>query len=212
MKAYVINLPERTDRWAAFQQNWKDAPFEIERVDGIRMENVYHAVFLKHRELLQQARDRGDTHLLVMEDDAVPRLDYVERWTTQIKPYLDARNDWEVFNGGMLAIRDNVKRITRMKNETLTTMLLGVDRGCMAHFLYFKVEPALEKIKDWEADGKPEFDAWYSHKLKCYACVPFLATQSDGHSDASNENREWQDRFKFEEVQMLYALREFITA
>lgn len=212
MKAHVINLRERTDRWETFQQNWKDAPFEIVREDAIRMENVYHAVFLKHRELLQQAKDRGETHLLVMEDDAVPCLDYVKRWTEQIKPYLDARDDWEVFNGGMLSIRDHVKRITRMKSEDLTTMLLQVDRGCMAHFLYFKVEPTLEKIKDWEEEGKPEFDAWYSHKLKCYACVPFLAIQSDGHSDATNEERQWEDRFKHEQLSMLFAMREFINA
>jgi hypothetical protein len=176
------------------------------------MDNAYHAVFLKHRELLQQAKDRGETHLLVMEDDAVPCTDYAERWTTQIKPYLDARNDWEVFNGGMLAIRDSVHKITRMKKENMTTMLLGVNRGCMAHFLYFKVDPVLEKIKDWEDEGKPEFDAWYAHKLKCYASIPFLAIQSDGHSDAENGERKWEDRFKYEQAQMLYSLREFINA
>lgn len=212
MKAHIINLPDRTDRWDAFQNNWKDAPFELERVDGIRMDNAYHAVFLKHRELLQQAKDRGDTHLLVMEDDAIPCYDYIKRWTEQIKPYLDARNDWEVFNGGMLSIRDNVRKITRMKSETLTTMLLNVDRGCMAHFLYFKVDPALEKIKDWEEEGRPEFDAWYAHKLKCVACVPFLAIQSDGHSDAENGERQWEDRFKHEQLSMLFAMREFIDA
>lgn len=210
MQAHIINLPERTDRWETFQQNWKDAPFELVREDAIRMENVYHAVFLKHRELLQQAKDRGETHLLVMEDDAVPCLDYAKRWTEQIKPYLDARNDWEVFNGGMLAIRDHVKRITRMQLPDLTTLLLGVDRGCMAHFLYFKVEPALEKMKDWEAEGKPEFDAWYSHKLKTYACIPYLAMQSDGFSDSANQERQWEDRFKHEQLSMLFSLREFL--
>lgn len=211
MKAHIINLPERTDRWESFQQNWKDAPFELERVDGIRMTDPYHAVFLKHRELLQQAKDRGETHLLVMEDDAVPCKEYIYRWEKQIKPYLDRRDDWEVFNGGMLAIRDHVKKIVRIKNDDVMTMMLDVDRGCMAHFLYFKVEPALEKIKDWEEEGKPEFDAWYPSKLKCVASVPFLAIQSDGKSDATNTERTWEDRFRHEELSMLFALREFIS-
>lgn len=212
MKAHVINLKDRTDRWEALQQNWKDAPFELVREDAFRMDDVYHAVFLKHRELLQQAKDRGETHLLVMEDDAVPCVDYVYRWKEQVQPYLDARDDWEVFNGGMLSMRDNVHKIIRRRSPELTTMLLHATRGCMGHFLYFKVDPVLEKIKDWEEEGKPEFDAWYPSKLKCVACVPFIATQSDGHSDATNGERKWEDRFKHEQITMLYALREFINA
>lgn len=212
MEAHVINLKERTDRWDAFQINWIDAPFKLVREDAIRMDDVYHAVFLKHRQLLQQAKDRGETHLLVMEDDAVPCEDYVKRWTEQVKPYLDTHDDWEVFNGGMLSIRDNVQKITRRRGqwELKTTLLLHVNRGCMAHFLYFKVDPALEKLKDWEAEGKPEFDAWYPSKLKCVACVPFLAIQSDGFSDAANGARLWKDRFKHEEITMLYSLRDFL--
>lgn len=211
MEAHVINLKERMDRWESFQERWKDGPFVLKREDAIRMDNVYHAVFLKHRELLQQAKDRGETHLLVMEDDAVPCKDYIERWN-QIKPFLDADPDWEVFNGGMLSIRDNVHGIVRRRNTSMTTMLLRVHRGCMAQFLYFKVDPVLEKIKDWEEDGKPDFDAWYSSKLKTVACVPYLAIQSDGHSDASNGERKWEERFSFEEDMMLYSLRNFINA
>lgn len=207
--AHIINLSHRTDRWEAFQQNWKGFP--VIREEAIQMENVYHAVFLKHRELLEEAKARGETHILIMEDDAVPCEDWKHRWENQLKPYLDERDDWEVFNGGMLAIRDCVQRITRLGDgDRLQTMLLAVNRGCMAHFLYFKVEPALEKMKDWEEEGKPEFDAWYAHKLKCVASIPYLAIQSDGKSDAANEERQWENRFKHEQLSMLFALREFL--
>jgi hypothetical protein len=207
--AHIINLSSRPDRWEAFQKNWKGFP--VIREEAIQMENVYHAVFLKHRELLEQAKARGETHILIMEDDAVPVEDWKHRWETQLKPYLDAREDWEVFNGGMLSIRDCVQRITRLGDgDRIQTFLLDVNRGCMAHFLYFNINPALEKMKDWEAEGKPEFDAWYAHKLKCVACIPYLAIQSDGKSDAANGNREWENRFKHESVSMLFALREFM--
>lgn len=207
MEAHVINLRERTDRWDAFQQNWKGFP--ILREDAIRMDNVYHAVFLKHRELLQQAKERGETHLLVMEDDAVPCPDSLKRWA-EVKAYLDTRDDWEVFNGGMLSIRDNVQKIVCITNQ-VKTMLVHVNRGCMAQFLYFKVDPALEKTMDWEAEGKPEFDAWYSSKLKCVACFPYIAIQSDGFSDATNEARTWEERFRHEEITMLYSIHQFIS-
>lgn len=209
MKAHIINLPERTDRWEAFQKNWKDCGLELVREDGIRMDDVYHAVFLKHRQLLEEALARGEEHLLIMEDDAVPCADFKARFK-HIRDYLDIRNDWEVMNGGMLSIRDCVQGIVRIDDEGLSTFLLNVNRGCMAHFLYFKVKPALEKMKDWEAEGKPEFDAWYSHKLICNASIPYLAIQSDGKSDATNSNRTWEDHFKHEQVSMLFALREFL--
>ena len=208
MSARVINLAERTDRWEAFKTSW--SPLPVVREEAIKMDNVYHAVFLKHRELLIEAQKRGETHLLVMEDDAVPQEDWKYRWEVQIKPYLDARNDWEVFNGGMLSIRDHITKIVRLSDEKVGTMLLTANRGCMAHFLYFKVNPVLEKIKDWEAEGKPEFDAWYANKLDCVACVPYLAFQKDGVSDASGEVREWTEKFKHEQLSMLFALRDFL--
>lgn len=209
VKAYVINLPERTDRWETFQKVWKNTGLDFERTDAFKMDDVYHAVFLKHRQLLQQAKDRGETHLLVMEDDAIPCADFPKRFK-HIRDYLDTRDDWEVMNGGMLAIRDCVHKIVKIEHEGICTILLGVDRGCMAQFLYFKVEPALEKMKDWEAEGKPEFDAWYASKLKCEASIPYLAIQSDGISDATNGKREWEERFKFEQLSMMFALREFL--
>jgi hypothetical protein len=209
MKAYVINLPERTDRWETFTSNWKDSGLELVRVDAFKMENVYHAVFLKHRELLQQAKDRGETHLLVMEDDAIPYADFTKRFQ-HITEYLDNRNDWDVMNGGMLAIRDCITQVVKIKHPELSTLLLNANRGCMAHFLYFKIENALKKIQDWETDGKPEFDAWYSHKLNCYASIPYLAIQMDGVSDATKDERKWEERFRFEQLDLMYRLREFL--
>lgn len=209
MKAYIINLPERTDRWEKFQENWKNTGLELVRVDGIKMDNAYHAVFLKHRQLLTEAKERGEKHLLIMEDDAVPNPDFKARFK-HIRDYLDIRNDWDIMNGGMLSIRDCVQGIVRIDDQGLSTFLLQVNRGCMAHFLYFNVDSALEKIADWEAEGKPEFDAWYASKLRCQASIPYLAIQQDGKSDSIHQDRTWEDHFKHEQLTMLFALRNFL--
>jgi hypothetical protein len=216
-EAHVINVKERTDRWEAVQAAWKDTSLTLNRrdaikPDGVEVRNIYDAVFLKHREILTTASKLGETHVLIMEDDAVPCKDFDERWGI-LREYLDARDDWEIFNGGMLSIRDclhKIVRLTHVNGLMPPTMCLSVVRGAMAHFVYFKVEPALKRIAEWEADGRPEFDGWYSHKLKCVASIPFLAIQADGHSDASGEHRTWADRFAFEQDAMLYSLREFI--
>jgi hypothetical protein len=217
--AHVINVADRTDRWERFMNDWQDqTTLKIEREDAFKpdgvIRNIYDAVFLKHREILTKAHERGDKFCLIMEDDAKPCKDFAERLEA-ILEYLEiARDEWEIFNGGMLSIRDSIQGIIRLTHKLTNlfppTMLLNVNRGSMAHFLIFHVDRAMKKIGEWEADGKPEFDAWYSHKLRCVACVPYLAEQHDGYSDANGEQREWSDRFRFEESTMLYSLREFI--
>lgn len=204
MKAFVLNLPDRTERWETFQQNWKDSGLDLIRVDATRMENVYHAVFLKHRELLTQEQD---DFVLVLEDDAVPCKDFAKRWEL-ITSYLLRKPDWDVVNGGMLAIDRSVEYITQLPDKTF---LLTARRGCMGHFLWFRRESALKKMEYWETHGKPEYDAWYSTQLDCRATIPFLATQCDGHSDSTKMNRDWEDRFRMEEDVVLSMVKRFLA-
>lgn len=215
-EAHVINLADRTDRWEKMKEAWKDQPITLVKRDAIKINgadipDAYHAVFLKHREILTTAKKLGEKHILIMEDDASPCKDFARHWVS-IKEYLDARDDWELFNGGMLMIRDCVDKIIRIdhKDKKDPTMLLGVWRGAMAHFLYMKVEPCLKKMEDWETEGKPMFDGWYSHKLNTIASIPYLAFQRDGYSDAAGQVRSWEERFTYEEDTMRFALREFM--
>ena len=207
-EAHVINLADRTDRWEAMKEAWKDQPITLVRRDAIKINgtdipDAYHAVFLKHREMLTTAHKLGDKHILIMEDDAVPCKNFARHWVN-IKAYLDARDDWELFNGGMLMIRDCVEKIVRLDypDGKDPTMVLGVWRGAMAHFLYMRVEPCLKKMEEWEADGKPMFDGWYSHKMKTMASIPYLAFQRDGYSDSAGQERSWEERFIYEEDTM----------
>jgi hypothetical protein len=218
--AHVINVADRTDRWERFTNDWKDqTTIKIEREDAFKpdgedIRNVYDAVFLKHRQILTKAKEQGEKFCLIMEDDAKPCKNFDERFEA-IMEYLDnCKAEWEIFNGGMLAIRDCVQGIVRLTHKTglyPPTMLLNVNRGCMAHFLVFHIDRALKKIEDWEKEDKPEFDGWYSHKLDCIASIPYLAEQHDGYSDADGGHREWSDRFRFEEATMIQSLREFIS-
>ena len=64
-EAHVINVKERTDRWTTFQESWKDMPLTLNRrdaikPDGVEVLDVYHAVFLKHREILTTAQKLGE--------------------------------------------------------------------------------------------------------------------------------------------------------
>jgi hypothetical protein len=218
--AHVINVAERTDRWEKFMSDWQDqTTIKIEREDafkpdGTEITNVYDAVFLKHREILTKAKERGEKYCLIMEDDAIPGKNFAERFEI-IYEYLENHEDqWDCFNGGMIGIGSSVQgiiRLTHLKtNLQPPTMLLKANRGCMGHFLILKVDSVLEKVKDWELEHKPMYDGWYPSKLNCLASIPFLSQQSDGYSDSSGDQRQWTDRFALEEDAMLYSLKEFI--
>ena len=208
----VINLAERTDRWDAFQKAWKDTQLKIDRTDAIKDSDVYKAVFLKHRELVEEAHAKGEKYLLVMEDDAIPCPDFDKRWK-QITDVLHGFDNWEILNGGCLAMHDNISKIYTMRDTATNfkTLLLTPTRGGMAQFLYFNVAKVRERMNTWETDGCPEFDVWYCDKFNVLASLPFLAIQSDGFSDATGNTREWVNRFKAEEAGLLHSLREFLT-
>lgn len=211
----VINLPERTDRWATFQDAWKHTSLTFNRTDAYKAddtEGVYRAVFLKHRDLVEQAHAEGKKYLLILEDDAIPSAEFDERWET-IQSVLHSFDAWDVFNGGCLAIHESVNRIITLKDNVTEkkTMLLDISRGCMAQFLYLHVENMREKMKLWEEKDCLAFDSWYcTDDFRTLACVPFIATQSDGFSNAQGGERSWQERFKAEEAGLLYNLREFL--
>jgi GR25 family glycosyltransferase involved in LPS biosynthesis len=211
--ASVINLAERTDRWDTFQNAWKQTSLNFDRTDAHKAEDtdgVYKAVFRKHRELIEDAHAKGQKYLLVLEDDAVPSAEFDDRWKT-MQSVLHSFDAWDVFNGGCLAIHDKVERIYTVKDSRLKTLLLDIKQGCMAQFLYFHVENMYEKMKLWEEKDCPAFDSWYcGDDFQTLACVPFLATQSDGFSNAQDGAREWSERFIAEEAGLLHNLREFL--
>lgn len=206
--AYVINLKEREDRWKSIQERWKDTGLTLHRVDAIKMDDVYHAVFYKHRELLEEAHKRGDKYILIMEDDAVPCENFARRFA-DIQSFAHTKPHWDIINGGALSLRDPTY-IFKLKTD-YNQILMQCKLGIMAQFLYMRVDTCLEKLKKWEDDGKREFDAYYFQALNVFAAIPYLAIQEDGHSNAANHVREWSRRFAMEEVAILHSLREFVN-
>jgi len=213
--AWVINQTHRTDRWESIQEDFKDAPFILKRTEGVQMENPfqnrienkYDAVALTHIEILKKAKSEGLKTVLILEDDCVPLEDYKERWI-KIKEYLDTHLDeWETFNGGQLGIQD-VKKVIRIEKNNLLLQAYG---GSNSHWMYFNIEPTLEKLLTllwWP--HKWAIDIFYPMKCKNYACYPFLGEQSDGYSDISHLNRDWSEMYKITRHTMKRQLRQYL--
>ena len=209
MKANIINLKKRIDRWDYITTAWKNAPFELKQIEAKPNPNIFHGVFLEHRELLDIAHKNKEEFLLIMEDDAEPQADWETRWKHILK-YLHENDDWDLFNGGIHDVQDKFNKVVKLKDEGITTYLLDVQRGAASHFVYMRVETCLEKLKCWEEEGKPDFDGWYCSKLRTKACVPFIATQKDDYSDNAKDTRIWSDIFRHsQDLLMLRAFRMF---
>lgn len=215
-KAYVLNQTHRTDRKQAIEEYFKDAPFALEFTAGVqlsnpfktRIESKYDAVALTHLELLKQAKRNNEKTLLLLEDDCVPSVDYIERWT-QIKEYLDSNLDkWETFNGGQCSILD-VKEVHKLSKNNLLLRAYG---GSSSHWMYFNVDKVLPKLQEtFGIENQLEIDIYYPLKCINYAVFPFLGTQSSGFSDISNINRNWNDIYTENKLQLKRQLRQFMV-
>jgi hypothetical protein len=140
MKAYVINLEHRTDRWLKMLKRWPE--LELHRYNGIMLPKdgrphdriASDGLGQTHMKLLQEASARGEQTVLIMEDDAVPVDGWYEKWIEQ-KEWLDTHLDqWEVCNGGSfgLLVCDDVIKLNK-------SMLVRGSRCCAGHFLYLNL-------------------------------------------------------------------------
>lgn len=82
MKAYVINLDSRTDRWNEVLKNQATYDFEIVRVSAIPSDELLPealnyaapgvaATWLSHRKAAKEFLDSGEDYGLILEDDFV---------------------------------------------------------------------------------------------------------------------------------------------
>lgn len=208
--ARVVNLKHRTDRWEQIQEDFKDAPFQLERYDAIQSKSGTRGLFYTHYKLITEAKERGDATILVLEDDAKPCKDYQRRWKL-IKEYLDTHmEEWEVFNGGILETRQLFENPRSIVDAETPAVLFDAVRGGCNTFLYFNVNAMFEKMDKWEDYSGFECDVYYVEKAKTIACFPFLATQNDGFSDIEQRFRGLSDWFIKEEMFLKMVLNKYI--
>jgi hypothetical protein len=193
-KAYVLNLKHRTDRWEQLQKDFADVPLILEQVHGVvlddenltRTQKGYLGVAYTHIQLVNEAIERGDKTLLILEDDCLLEPNGWNNWI-KIKNYLDNHlDDWEVFNGGIVSPGD-IHNVVRLDDLFLVKESGG--GGC--HFFYINIDKAYQKIMDWVIT-KQEIDLYYSFHFNYWVSYPLLAIQRNGYSDIGNLDRDWK--------------------
>lgn len=116
-RTYVINLPHRVDRRKEMAKELKKAgmPFTLGKVElfsAIRPESPgsfesigYRGCFLSHLNVLKQARDKGLSNVLVMEDDLELRKDFKQYEETILRELRE--QDWDIVHFGYCGDANN---------------------------------------------------------------------------------------------------------
>ncbi|MHB1909588.1 MAG: glycosyltransferase family 25 protein [Nitrososphaerales archaeon] len=105
INAYVINMPERADRWEQMLKVWEGSCLTLHRIPAQTINHIYTdvkiACFVSHQRIIRMAKDAELPYVLILEDDATKEgLEWDARFQRTLK-YLEGHsNEWEIFLGG----------------------------------------------------------------------------------------------------------------
>jgi len=193
LKAYVLNLPHRTDRWEHMLKEF-DGKCELIKADCVmiddnnlsKIDKAYHGVAYTHIQLIKDAKERGDKTILILEDDCI-MADKTSwsKWLL-VKEWLDNNMDrWEMFNGGVV-MPEHIETFVMVDD----IHLIKHSGGGGAHFLYINVDKSYQYILDWVIDKEP-IDTYYSTTFNYWVSLPLLVLQKEDFSDIQGQNRNW---------------------
>jgi len=210
-KAYVLNLPHRSDRWNDLKKEF-DGKCELIKADCVildiedKVKRGYHGVAYTHIQLIKDAKERGDKTLLILEDDCA-MVDNTSwgKWL-RLKQWCDSNMEhWEIFNPGAILYSrvDDVIRFDEM-------FLCKIWSGGGSHFIYFNVDKVYQKILDWEIE-KIDIDLYYTTRFNCWTSYPTLAMQREGHSDIQGFHRSWWGHLAMTKSRGLEMIGDFLS-
>ena len=172
IQGFVINLPQRVDRYKEFKEQLKwinDKPVFL--MEGQIDKPAFKGIGASHTNCIWYANEKGWEEVLILEDDCIFQAE-AKTYPYLIEALENAPNDWDILLGGIY----NRKRTTK-HNDWWDK----VDTFCGLHF-YIVSKRAYEKILTYE--GLEHFDRWLSKQnLSIFVTSKYIAHQKDGYSD-----------------------------
>jgi len=203
IKAYVINLDNRPEKWERIQNDFKHTSIDLERFSAIKHENGHIGCGNSFKALVQKAKDENMDSILILEDDCKPLKNFEKRWLAT-KEWLDNNQDkWNVFNGTAKDPLDSVL-IHRFDNKnTLNTM----SKGKYATMILIKKD-AYDTALQWDWDKHWLFDFNFINNIQYFKNIfidPPLALQYSGFSNTEKIDKDYthENSGKIKEVDEL---------
>ena len=180
MKAFVINLPERTDRMELFKEN--QFPFEVERFEAIKTDPGWDGCTLSQLIIL---RKQKEFPFIIFEDDCV----LLHPWEVVETAMKQLPEDWDLLYLGATLMRPI---------EKYSENLFRLKNGYCAHAIIYNskrvVDYILSRYNDFFifSNERHTLDVFYysqvQERFNCFIVSPLVATQRPGFSDIENMN------------------------
>jgi GR25 family glycosyltransferase involved in LPS biosynthesis len=197
MKAIVINLHSRRDRWKKIQTYFEDTSISLRRLNALEHPIGSYGLFRSFIKALEYARDHRLPEVLILEDDCMPVDNWEEKWH-KIQGWLKKNPEkWEIYSGGSGVIKNPVE-IGRVDS----TVFYNPELSTSAHWIYMEARTYNKAIKYFRSvcsnsKTAPELGIDIQmHSLKTIISYPFVAYQDSGYSNLQAKHRNLEEIFK----------------
>jgi len=198
MKAYVINLKSRPDKWVAIKKRFAGSGIQLKRLEAVNSKsNGAHGCILSVIKALRLAKKEGLSNVLIVEDDCLPVAGWKTRWK-KIRKWLDSNPDkWDMYSGGSHSIVFP-REIDRADGIAYYDPLWSL----ASHWLYIpeRSYDMLLSHYDTYSYGTSIIPALgidvHNNLFKTVVSHPFIAYQESGYSDINKTYRNTHTIFK----------------
>jgi hypothetical protein len=179
----VINLDDRTDRWASIKKSCDACQIEPIRISATKAAIGWHGCGLSHLRCIRSAKENREPWILIIEDDATFTPETFARFRELLDYLWNDRATWQRFNGGPTLPANPVVTLMRRQPPLLFA------RGFCTHFQLIHAD-AYDAILRWEPERDRQIDVFLMNLETCstfrsIATYPHIAVQSGNKSDAT---------------------------
>jgi hypothetical protein len=180
MKAYVINLPERTDRMTDFRKN--KFPFEVERSGAIKTNPGWMGCAASHIEIM---RNQKEFPFAIFEDDCI----LIDSWDKVEKAMFQLSSDWDALwlgSSNLQTIERYSENLFKVKGQYCHHAVIYNSKSIMDFYL---------NIYDYKMPIDDFTSSVVSQQFNCFLINPMIAIQSVTFSDIEGKVNDYAPWF-----------------
>lgn len=191
MKAFVINLKSRPDRWAKIKARFANSDIKLERINAVKStHNGAHGCFLSFIKALKLAKQKDLESVLILEDDCLPVPGWKKTWAV-VQTWLEQNPEkWDIYSGGAHKIA-----FANKIGQADTVVFYDPAWSVAAHMLFIPKRSYDMLLNHYE---KVSYGAavWpllgvdvHNNLFKTVISHPFIAYQDSGFSNINKTHR-----------------------
>lgn len=189
MKAYCINLKERTDRWEKVQSQFELLGLQVERFDAVKRKRGHDGCILSHMSLWKKLKSKGI--FMIVEDDLKVVVDNPKEILEKAMSQLP--DDWDMLYLGATL---------NQKPERYSENLVRIEKAWTTHAIIYNnqngvVDAIIDKMDMYKVDVV--LADVIQKEFKCFMTYPMICSQAEGFSNIVNKYTDYHaimDRYK----------------